>query len=659
MSTKIKNGLSAAKMTGVIRSEQLYNRLALVADKKGYLRLTNNQREQLEYLSKFGFVELPKAGASYTVITDKAQQTIKAKILVPGLPHSPLKESNQASIRALEAMNTLLLMRGIQKMRTDSDNLSAEFLTLTFQNVGFGQLRSSLDDLKKGYRQLKDWLRKTYAFSKDHLLGVMPRFEITVNRLALERHAEFNLYHPHIHAILFFDVEADEKKLASVIYDKWSKICDKLGHKTDRQAFKLEHSYVKDKTGRKKVSSGDGAISEAVKYVVKPSEINRLGRLDKQNRFDEFCIKVFAEIYTSFVRRSADGKQLKFRVDPSGLVKEARSYLNAFKRAGLGGLFGMQYASGDLVRVPSVFSRVSNLIVRGVKASPNVKGGFKFFSEYTRTQKFSAAEMLYYNSALMSGIVFKGFNIKTIKQRLLNIAGVSNLDDLNKRQKTMLWLLENWLNIVTDFAQVDIVFDDWLETCKRALNADTDLAKAKFSDVSALRDAFDWAIASPEEYKKSRIRDFGEDCRARLVQCIAKKHELTKKDVDNLAEGFVARDDEKLWEFLSDYTKALTGKGVSDDGVGINGKDFWTNNDFLSPVIQFSKLVAYIDGYSNGFDLLAHAFGSDYLLPEGYEELGSEERHIKFECLDCNLCFAKCIALLKPTRQEKRVMLAV
>lgn len=655
MSTKIKNGNSAAKMTGVIRSEQLYNKLAFDADKKGYLKLTEKQRKQLNYLSRFGFVELPQSGSSYTVITDSAKQTMKVKLISPGLPHSPLKESNMASTRALEAMNTLLLMKGIQRMRTGSDKLNADFLTLTFQNVRFGELKDSLDDLKKGYRQLKDWLRKTYSFSKLHLLGAMPRFEITVNKESLEKHSSFNLYHPHVHAILFFDTETNDRRLTEDLYAKWAELCKKMGHETNKQAFKIEHAYVKGVDGRKIVSSGDAAISEAVKYVVKPAEINRLGKVDEEGSFDNFYLKVFAEIYRTFVRRSSDGRQLKFRVDPSGLVKEARSYLNAFKKAGLGGLFGMQFSDGDLVRVPSIFSQISTLVVRGIKESSRVKSGFKFYSEYTKTQSFSAAEMLYYNSALIANTVFKDFDLEKIKRLVFNIAKVSSVEELNKRQKTMFWLLKNWLNITTDVEQVNSVFEDWLGTCEKNIGSSdgSKLAALKFSDVEKLKDAFNWAIDNPSEYQDSRVRDFGEDSKAELVQKIAKNHNLSRKDIDNLAVGFIARDDDKLWGFLSDYTYALTGKGVVDDGNGINGKKFWTNNSFISPVLEFSKIVAYLDSYSNGFDLLAHAFSSDYLLQEGYEELGSENRHISFECVGCNFRFAKCIAGLKATRQEK------
>lgn len=657
MSTKIKFGSSAAKMTSVIRSEQLYNRLALAASNAGYLTLTEKQFDQLRYLRKFGFIELPRSGSEYIVISDSAKQTLKAKIITPGLPHSPLKESNAASTRALEAMNTLLLMRGIQQMRTGSDELSADFLTLTFQNVQFGELRDSLDDLKKGYRQLKDWLRKTYKFSKFHLLGAMPRFEITINREALEKHSKFNLYHPHIHVILFSDEITDIDKISRDIYQKWAQICEKMGHKTDAQAFKLEHAYTKDeKTGKKIVSSGDAAIAEAVKYVVKPSEVNRLGKLDKSGNFDDFSLKVFAEIYRSFVRRSSNGRQLKFRVDSSGLVKEARSYLNAFKKSGLGGLFGMQYSDNDLVRVPSIFSQVSTLVVRGIKASSRIKGGFKFFSEYKKTQNFSAAEMLYYNSALIANVVFKDFDLKKIKKLVLNIADVSSIDELNKRQKTMIWLLENWLNITTNIDQVNVVFDDWLETCKEAIanSNNSDLASSKISDIKSLKNAFNWAIDNSDEYAESRVRDFSEDCKAQLVRKIAKKHNLNAEDIDNLADGFVARDNDKLWDFLSDYTTAVSGKGVTDDGNGINGKDFWTNNSFVSPILQFSKIVAYLDNYSNGFDLMSHAFSFDCLLDEGYEELNSENRHVSFECNNCNNRFAKCISSLKATRQEKR-----
>lgn len=217
MSVKTKKN-SASQITGVIRSEQLYSRMALMSHEKGLLRLTENQLQRLEILKKYNFVELPKAGESYSVLTDGARNTVKVNLITAGLPHSPLKESNRASTKALEAMNVVGLMRGIQKMRSGSEKLYVDFVTLTFQNVGKGQLRQSMDDLKKGYRQLKDWMRKTYPFTVSHLLGGLPSFEITVNSDCLAKRSGVGLFHPHIHIVLYFDCPTTSEKISSDIF---------------------------------------------------------------------------------------------------------------------------------------------------------------------------------------------------------------------------------------------------------------------------------------------------------------------------------------------------------------------------------------------------------------------------------------------------------
>src|SRR5699024_3523726 len=147
--------------------------------------------------------------------------------------HTPIKEMNNTAQQLLDTVATIRVMKMLLKKRTGRNELYADMMTLSFRNVSmdrehYGNLRVAFFELKDMLMELKEALRKRKTFSEyGHFLAMVPSFETTLNKEAMEKMSGKNLFHPHVHVLMFYDEETNGEAKRSEIWKIWKKIAEK------------------------------------------------------------------------------------------------------------------------------------------------------------------------------------------------------------------------------------------------------------------------------------------------------------------------------------------------------------------------------------------------------------------------------------------------
>ena len=621
MAQKIKKNASQ-KLAAVLDSQRIYCDLALRAYNADLIDLTEKQVNQLNLMKKNGFVSLPDEKNPVFVLTDSAKTTAKISMITPNLARTPLKQSNEASKKAMEAMRAFDIMKGLLLKKNGKKKIYAEFLTLTFANARLGELEKAMWDLKSGYLKLKDMLRKNKEFEEFRPLGGLPSFEITVNKESLSRQNAQNLFHPHIHVLLYFDKEIDIDALKLKIFKKWADFCAKTGHKMDFDAQLLEHAYSEESGKKVQNNASLASIREAVKYSVKPDDINRLALTGSSSGADDdFKLRVFAEIYNVFVsfKRDENGnverdkndriKKRKFRVDSFGMMKEAIMYYHSLVKAGLSGIFLQKTRDSEGAGIPTIFTNISKFSVTGSILSKYSKSGHSYSAHFSDTETLNQAETLYYNSSIAQKTIFEDFDLKSLK------SAVKKLGKLGKKADTLMWLLEHWFSINKNVEDVNEVFEDWYK-------ASYDTSQKK--DIALLTNAYNWAYNCTDAYQMQKVRNFSEYDYARYMKKVAENIGLSESDVVAMSNGKFTVTARK---YIDSYVFMKTGKHVTDSNkTGITDWSYWQGSFLMGAKTEITKLVAYYDDNEDG----SKAERKGKMIGEnvGFLNVGSENRHI-------------------------------
>ena len=423
---------TASQFVTLVHSEELYNELASIAYKKGYLDLTDTQKSELDFFEKYNFSALKK-NSTYNVLSNRNENKLKAQLFTVGLPKSPIVESNRASRNVMEMVYTYDIMNYLaaKKYELENGKVHVSMLTLTFENADKTQLSDSIQEHRLFYRQLKDFFRKTLDWGDNVFLGTFVSPEVTINEAHLEKKNPKSLWHAHLHILIFTTKELKVKSVRGKIWNKYSSLCKKAGIYASERGFLLENSYVKaegqkgyekyfdgQKNSKRESEIARSAMMEAGKYATKPSVINSFAK-KVDGEFDDFKLQCFAEYYMAFSKPSISAKCIyankvqlekrltqKVRFDGSGIYKTARQVFNALKNAGLDGIFLFQKADGDMSKVPNFFTEHLEILFQNYVENVNSKSGYTYYAKITQKDTLSFAEMIYYNRDFLAGTLF-------------------------------------------------------------------------------------------------------------------------------------------------------------------------------------------------------------------------------------------------------------
>lgn len=621
MAIRNKNG-EDFKAAQVFKTEKDYDCLALNAARKNLITLTEKQASSLEYLERFNFIELNKKGVA--ILSDSNLSKLKAPIMTAGLPQSPIKNMNDSAKKLMEAIYTRGILEGIMERRLGRTAIYTDMLTLSIANVGiveddFGEPRKGAFELKEMFHRLIKFCFETFDFTKSHLIGVIPHFEITYNTEAIENEDYTNLFHVHIHVILLFDMPTNVRYMRRELYKKWEKLAKKTGRKVSRMAFGYEHAYSHDEyDGNEQLAANAtnnnskpqrptsdeeliSAFVEAMKYPTNPKLYNMLAAKKKKKKrkkndnndndceFSDYYLRVFAETYNIFVRQPNDEhvyegflekykNTWKFRLQAAGMYKDALFYTHRIHDAGLYTTTAIQEAD-KTGQIPSVLTQVQLYHQKINRNTGHIDAYF------TDTQKLTDPEIIYYNKILLKNVYASKYSFGSLKSRLQKKYGIDNIT-ANDRQRELLWLLENHLHIQKSAGEVIAIFQNWQAVYQseiRSLNAekrkamsennlkgiaaaDSEIAetKNKLDDVTRLLHAFSWATSEKQQYGNSQVRVFKRFNEAPKIQKMAQEHGLTASDLQTIQDGSILKKDSKIWDFLEDYVRLETGKPFVD-----------------------------------------------------------------------------------------------
>lgn len=499
MSYKTKSRQSSAlQLKTLYKTDHLYNEMALQCHEDGLIKLTSKQAAKTASFLAAG----PTYFGAFHVLSDSAGTTYKHAICTPALNGSPIQEQNNTSTKVMERIGTLKLLNFFAAKQTDAP-VQAVMVTLSFQNADFGWLSDAKQSLKVIYTKLKDWIRKTCDFGSGVWLGIMPSMEVTVNKDHFKNHQEKQLYHPHLHLVIFF-AGLTEHEIYSVrrqIFVKFSELCKEAGVKNSSKAYGFEKTYQKGSKDSDEAPAETNtldAMLEATKYVTKPEDTAMIGEaFEKENSGsgDNFAEKVFAEIYNSRFspeihansryKNLGNKKATQIRLRGAGTYELARSVYKSIAEAGLAGLFAFNPCEGDVSMIPHVFTRFATLILK------------KKWAKLQKSQRLTPAEVLYYNRDMLKMSIFPSHG-------QLQKAIATSCYSGTQKQQAVVDVLKNfahWNGSVTD---IDEVMTEWIETIVGALETSKEpkQLQARLQDVQTLKNAIDSSLDSGQETPK-------------------------------------------------------------------------------------------------------------------------------------------------------------
>lgn len=494
MSYKTKSRQSSAsQLKTLYKTDYLYNKMALKCHEDGLIKLTPKQAAKTASFLATG----PSYFGAFHVLSDSAGTTYKHAICTPALNGSPIEEQNRTSTKVMEGIGTLKLLDFFAAKKTDAP-VQAVMVTLSFQNADFGWLSDAKQSLKVIYTKLKEWLRKTCDFGSGVWLGIMPAMEVTVNKEHFKNSEEKQLYHPHLHLVIFFAGLTDHEiySVRRQIFKKFSDLCKEAGVKNSGAAYGFEKTYQKGAKDSDKAPAETNTLNamlEATKYVTKPEDTAMIGEVfeeeENSGADDSFAEKVFAEIYNSrfapTIHANSRYKNLKnqkakmIRLRGAGTYELARSVYKAIAEAGLAGLFAFNTCDGDVSMIPHVFTQFATLILK------------KKWAKLQKSQKLTPAEVLYYNRDMLKMSIFPS-------NGQLQKAIAASCYSGTQKQKAVIDVLKNFVRWNSSVTDVDEVMTEWINTITEALETseNPEPLQARLQDVQTLKDAIDSSLDS-------------------------------------------------------------------------------------------------------------------------------------------------------------------
>lgn len=502
MSYKTKSRQSSAsQLKTLYKTDYLYNKMALKCHEDGLIKLTPKQVAKTASFLATG----PSYFGAFHVLSDSAGTTYKHAICTPALNGSPIEEQNRTSTKVMEGIGTLKLLDFFAAKKTDAP-VQAVMVTLSFQNADFGWLSDAKQSLKVIYTKLKEWLRKTCDFGSGVWLGIMPAMEVTVNKEHFKNREEKQLYHPHLHLVIFFAGLTDHEiySVRRQIFVKFSDLCKEAGVKNSSAAYGFEKTYKKGAKDSDKAPAETNTLNamlEAMKYVTKPEDTAMIGEAFEEEsgsgdgNGDNFAEKVFAEIYNArfapTIHANSRYKNLKnekakmIRLRGAGTYELARSVYKAIAEAGLAGLFAFNPCDGDVSMIPHVFTQFATLILK------------KKWAKLQKSQKLTPAEVLYYNRDMLKMSIFPSHG-------QLQKAIAASCYSGTQKQKAVIDVLKNFVRWNSSVTDVDEVMTEWINTITEALETseNPEPLQARLQDIETLKGAIDNSLDSTQETPK-------------------------------------------------------------------------------------------------------------------------------------------------------------
>lgn len=512
-----------AQNTNLLHAETVYNNNALLSVKHDLVEVTDKQLHTLEQLDHVGGLEL-KESSSYYALTTGDLSMSKQLILSAQLPGSPLRENNQASQKRMECIHVLDIMQYL----IGDEELNAVFITCSFENADMGQLCDNLQAQNLAQKKfLRAMKRSKTIWGGMQFKGAIPRDEITVNRKHLLDMDPHNLFHQHLHILVFVTGEEQTGQLYRRLWKLWADICEEIGLRTSPAAFLVETTYEKKsekyimkqgpaydkrKEKKKKIMAG---MLEANKYETKPSDLAMLEvkKKDELSPLDWFKLRTWAEIYNARVHpKLSDKCQFKgikeakmIRMRPVGLYQKAGQIYKAIIGAGLGGVLDFKKCEGNLARIPSVFTRAVLVdikrIIQETKAEViKYKGsGYRYVAKVSAKLALSDFEVGYYNKQILRNTLFlsglDGFKHAIAKSRY----------DLAEKSRVVVDVLEHLGAWNKSAEEIDEVLDEWIETILNYVDEKGNYNQDKVRDIQMLKAAYHTALTN-DGYKQLRAR---------------------------------------------------------------------------------------------------------------------------------------------------------
>lgn len=594
MSFKTKSQKSSAgQLKNLYKTEYHYNKLALQCCEDDLIKLTEKQYQKLKsYLS-----EGPSYFGNFHVLSDSSGTTYKHAVYTPGLGGSPIQEQNQTSSKVMELISVLKLIRFFAAKKT-TDEVQSVMVTLSFQNSDKGWLSDAEQCLKVIYTKLKDWFRKTCDFGHGQWIGMMPAMEVTVNKKHFKAHEEKQLYHQHLHLVLFFAglTEHDIYSVRRQIFKKFSELCEKAGVINSSAAYGFEKTYAKKAEKIDKSSLDDkapaetspiSAMLEATKYATKPADIEMVckdyedGKGGGNGEGNKFAEEVFAEIYNARFnptihektryKNVAGKKATRVRLRGAGLYEVARSTYKAIAEAGLSGVFAFNKCDGDISLIPHVFTKFATLILE------------KNVAKISKKKDLTPNELLFYNKDMLKFSIMPSRNT-------LNRA-IAKFGDTNPtpKQQAVVDVLKNFVRWNDSIDSIDEVLNEWIMTLTNDVEAAMSELKAGKVESEAI-EAYKERIQA-NEYRKSDV-------------------EHLKNAMDNAASS-AAETDPSVFDIVEKVKKTKLGKKVANYLPTDGGYQFlvrsFRNADIVVRVGKYAKknlskklIDKFISDFSNG-----------------------------------------------------------
>lgn len=585
---------SASQLKTLYKTDYLYNKMALQCHEDGLIKLTPKQAAKTASYLAAG----PSYFGAFHVLSDSAGTTYKHAICTPALNGSPIQEQNTTSTKVMERMGTLKLLNFFAAKQTDTP-VEAVMVTLSFQNADFGWLSDAKQSLKVIYTKLKDWIRRTCDFGSGVWLGIMPAMEVTVNKEHFKNGDEKQLYHPHLHLVIFFAGLTDHEiySVRRQIFVKFSDLCKEAGVKNSSAAYDFEKTYqkgAKDKGSDQAPAETStlGAMLEATKYVTKPEDTAMIGEaFEKENSGsgddnggDNFAEKVFAEIYNSrfapTIHANSRYKNLKgkkpaqIRLRGAGTYELARSVYKAIAEAGLSGLFAFSPCDGDVSMIPHVFTRFATLILN------------KNWAKLQKSQTLTPAEVLHYNRDMLKMSIFPSHG-------QLQKAIATSCYSGTQKQKAVVDVLKNFVRWNSSVTDIDEVMTEWIETIVGALETseNPEPLQARLQDVQTLKDAIDSSLDSTQETPKEML-DIVKKVKGTATYQHFKSSQVALTYLPNDNDyGFLVRSfrDGDLVARLGQYAKKHFTPEQIDSFMEENADGSWSlneQNEWIKPMIK-------------------------------------------------------------------------
>lgn len=379
----------------ILKTEELYGKRAKQCAELGLISLSGTQ---LATITGFVGIAAVKPTQQYLHSSDNTH----GKTLIPigtNLNHGPLKQQSKSSVEVNETILQYEIIKRLLKAKTGSDLVYAYFLTPTYQNCDVGELAedaalnsSRVTDL---LRSLNDGATRNNGVQLvgGQYVGALITREITINEEKFKAQSKKGVWNDHVHIVLLSDKPLDVKKTEKVLFKKWKSL-NPEPNRVNRGAFNFKAAYDLKKPGNADKDAIASAMKEAIKYSIKPSDLNMLCERD-----DDYSLAMFAELFNAL-----HGSQLKRRHGLWWNAKNFLSLMDEFKNA---------IRLTTVEEFPDVVTQLSKLVYNHA---------YKKYGRYEAVyeRELSADEILYHNRSLIEKILVTDDVIDRVHEFLKN-----------------------------------------------------------------------------------------------------------------------------------------------------------------------------------------------------------------------------------------------